>query len=159
MGKIDFEFSSKSSERTVGCIEKGICGAIIYRSEPFALEYPPQCFRDIQMRAVWRQEKEEHATLLPDRPKLPHEFASVDASIVKNHESVLAYMERKPVKEVSNLVGGHVLGGNPSYRLFRSIKPKILSLNHLSDGILTSSPRNCHPYGTYPSVQMWLSSP
>ncbi len=54
MGKIDFEFSSKSSEHTVGCIEKGICGAIIHRSEPFALEYPPQCFRDIQMLAVWR---------------------------------------------------------------------------------------------------------
>ena len=38
MGKIDIEFRSKCSERTVGCIEQGICGAIIRRSEPFALE-------------------------------------------------------------------------------------------------------------------------
>lgn len=38
MRKIDIEFRSKYSERTVGCIEQGICGAIIRRSEPFALE-------------------------------------------------------------------------------------------------------------------------
>ena len=114
MGKVNIEFSSKCSERTVGCIEKGICGAIIRRSEPFALEYPPQCLRDIQMRTVWRQEKEEEATLLPDGPKLPHEFASVDARIVKDNESILADTERKPVKEVGDLVGGHILGSGKS---------------------------------------------
>lgn len=114
MGKVNIEFSSKCSERTVGCIEKGIRGAIIRRSEPFALEYPPQCLRDIQMRTVWRQEKEEQATLLPDGPKLPHEFASVDARIVKDYESVHADTERKTVKEVGDLVGSHVLGGRES---------------------------------------------
>lgn len=38
MGEIDIEFSSRCSECTVGCAKKGICGAVIRRSEPFALE-------------------------------------------------------------------------------------------------------------------------
>ena len=37
MGKIDIEFRSKCSQCTVGCIEQGICGAIIRRSEPLPL--------------------------------------------------------------------------------------------------------------------------
>ena len=42
MGKIDIEFRSKRSQRTVSCIEQGVCGAIIRRSEPFALEDSPE---------------------------------------------------------------------------------------------------------------------
>lgn len=115
MGKVDIEFRSKCSQRTVGCIEKGICGAVIHRSEPFALEYPPQCLRDIQMRTVWRQEKEEQTSLFPYGPKLPHKHASVDTRIVENYESVLADTERKPVKEIGDFISRHILGSGESF--------------------------------------------
>ena len=85
MGKVDIEFSSKCSERTDGCIEKGICGVIILRSEQFTPEYPSQCLCDIQKRTVWRQEKEEQAMFLPYRTKFPHELAPVYTRIVKNY--------------------------------------------------------------------------
>ena len=114
MGKIDVEFRSKCSKRTVGCIKEGICGAIIHRSEPFALEDSPESFSDIQMWTIWRQEKEKQSPFLPYRTEFSHEFASVDSRIVKDNESVLADTERKPVKEVGDLVGCHVLGSRES---------------------------------------------
>lgn len=108
MGKIDLEFRSKCSQCSISRIEQGICGNIIYRSEPFTLEDSPERLCNIQMWAVWRKEKEEQAALLPYRAKFPHESASVYACIVKYNKCVLTDAERKPVNKVGNLVGGHV---------------------------------------------------
>ncbi len=115
MGKVDIEFRSKRCQRTVGCIKQGICGAIIRRSEPFALEDSPERLGDIQMRRVWRKEKEMQSTFLPYRPEFPHELASVDACIVKDNKSVFTDTERKSVKEVGNLVSGHILCRGESF--------------------------------------------
>lgn len=114
MGKVDVEFSSKCSERTVGCIKERICGAIIHRSEPFALKDPPQSLCDIQMWTVWRKKKEEQTAFFPYRAKFPHEFAPVYACIVKYNKCVLPDTERELVNKVGNLVGGHILGGGES---------------------------------------------
>lgn len=115
MGKIDIEFRSKRSQRTVGCIEQGICGAIIRRSEPFALEDSPERLGDIQMRAVRWEEKEIQSTFLPYRTEFPHELASMDACIVKDNKSVFTDSERKSVNKIGNLVGGHVLSCGESF--------------------------------------------
>lgn len=115
MGKIDIEFGSKCSERTVGCIKEGICGDIIHRSEPFALEDSPKRLSNIQMRTIWWQEKEKQATLFPYRTKFLHELTSVDTCIVKYDKRVLSDTERKPVKEFGDLVGGHVLDCRESF--------------------------------------------
>ena len=114
MGKVDIEFRSKCSQRTVSCIEKGICGAVIHRSEPFALENSPKRFGYIQMWTVWRQEKEKQSTFLPYRTEFTHELASVDGRIVKDNESIPAETERKPVKEIGNLICRHILGSGKS---------------------------------------------
>lgn len=114
MGKIDIEFGSKSGQRSVGCINQGICGAIIRRFEPFALEDSPERLGDIQMRTIWWQEKEKQAALLPYRTKFPHELASVDTRIVKDNKSILADTKRKPVKEVYNFICRHILGSRES---------------------------------------------
>lgn len=115
MGKIDIEFRPNSCQRTVGCIEQGICGAIIRRSEPFALEDSPKRLGDIQMWAVWWEEKEIQSTFLPYRTEFPHELASVDACIVKDNKSNFTDTKRKSVKEVSNLVSGHILSCRESF--------------------------------------------
>ena len=115
MGKVDIEFRSKCSQRTVSCIEKGICGAVIHRSEPFALENSPERFGYIQMWTVWRQEKEKQSTFLPYRTEFPHELASMDACIVKDNKSVFTDSERKSVNKIGNLVGGHVLSCGESF--------------------------------------------
>ena len=114
MGKIDIEFRSKRSQRTVGCIEQGICGTIIRRSEPFALEDSPKSLGNIQMWTVRWEEKEIQSTLLPYRTELQHELASVNACIVKDNKSVFTDTERKSVKEVGNLVSSHIIScGEP----------------------------------------------
>ena len=149
MGKIDIEFRTKSSQSTIGCVKQGVCGKIIHRSEPFALEYSPQSLSDTQMRTVRWKKEDEQASLFPYRAKFLHEFTPVYAGIVKHHECIPADTHRQSVQKVRDFVSRHVLGcGEPSYLLFRSIIPKILSLSPLSDGIYTSSQRNCQPYGT-----------
>ena len=115
MGKIDIEFRSKSCQRTVGCIEQGICGTIIRRSEPFALEDSPERLGDIQMWTVRWEGKEIQSTFLPYRAEFPHEFASVDACIVKDNKGVFTDTERKSVKKVGNLVSGHILSCGESF--------------------------------------------
>ena len=108
MCKVDFEFSTKCLQGSIGCVKQGVCGNIIHRSEPFALEYSPQRLCDIQMWAVWRKKKEEQTALLPYRTKFPHESASVYACIVKYNKRILTDAERKLVNKVCNYVGGHV---------------------------------------------------
>ena len=55
-------------------------------------------------------EKEKQSTFLPYRTEFTHELASVNACIVKDNKSVFTDTEGKPVKKVSNLVSGHILG-------------------------------------------------
>ena len=109
MGKIDIEFRSNRSQRTVGCREQGIFGAIIRRSEPFALEDSPEGLGYIQMWTVRWEEKEKQSTFLPYRREFTHELASVNACIVKDNKRVFTDTEGKAVKKVSNLVSGHIL--------------------------------------------------
>lgn len=105
MCKIDIKFSSECRQSPVGSIQHGICGHIVCRSEPFAFEYAPQCFRNVQMRGIWGQEEKEQSSLFPNGPKLAHEFAPVYFRVIQNEESVFPYPERKPVEEISDLVG------------------------------------------------------
>jgi len=156
MGKVDIEFRAESSQNSICRIKQRVCRDIIHGPEPFALEDSPQRLCDVKMRTVWRKKEKEQAALLPYRTKFPHELAPVYACVVKHNKCVLVDAERKSAT-LSAVIFSVV--ENPSYLLLRSIMPKILSLSPLSEGIYTSSPRNCHPYGTYPSVQMWLSSP
>ena len=109
MGKIDVEFGSKSSQSPIGCVKQGVCGKIIHRSEPFALEDSPQRLRDIRMRTIWRKEEEEQASLLPYWTKFTHEFTPVYARIVKHHKCIPADTQRQPVKKVRGFFSRHVL--------------------------------------------------
>lgn len=110
MGKIDTKFRPESRQRSVGCIQQGVCGCIVHRSEPFALEYPPQCFGNIQMRTIRRQEKEEKTSFFPYGPEFGNEFAAMYTCIVQYNKGVLPYAEGKTVKEVSDLIGCYTLG-------------------------------------------------
>ena len=114
MGKVDIEFSAECSQSSICRIKQGVCGDIIHRLEPFALEDSPQRLCYVKMRAVWRKKEKEQAALLPYRTKFPHELAPVYARIVKHNKCVLVDAERKLVNKVRYLVGGHILGGRES---------------------------------------------
>ena len=109
MGKIDTEFRSNSSQSTIGCVKQGVCGKIIHRSEPFALEDSPQSLSDIQMRTVWRKKEEKQPPRLPYRTKFLHEAAPVYAGIVRHHECILMDMHRQPVKKIGDSFRRHIL--------------------------------------------------
>ena len=123
MGKIDIEFRSKSSQSTIGCVKQGICGRIIHRSEPFAIEYSPQSLSDIQMRTVRWKKEDEQASLFPYRAKFLHAFRPVYAGIVKHHKCIPADTHRQSVKKVRDFVSRHILGcGEPII--------SVVSVNH-----------------------------
>lgn len=146
MGKIAIEFSSKSGQRSIGCIKQGVCGKIIHRSEPFALEDSPECLGDVEMRAIWRNKEEEQTSLLPYGVKFLHESAPVYARIVKHPNCFLVDTHRQSVKKVCNLFSRHVLRCGEALIT-------IITVNHAEDiepdssfrRIYTSSPRNCQP--------------
>ena len=64
MCKIDIKFSSDRRQSPVGSIQQGFCGHIVGRPKPFAFEYAPQCFRDVQMWGIWGQEEKEQLSSL-----------------------------------------------------------------------------------------------
>ena len=104
MCKIDIKFGSDRRPSPVGNIKHGVCEDIIRGAEPFAFEYAPQCFRDVQMRGVWGQKEKEQSPLFPNRPKPAYEFAPMYFSIVQYEESLFPYPEREPVEEICDLV-------------------------------------------------------
>lgn len=105
MGKIDVKFSPHCRQRSISSVKQGICGNIIHRSEPFALEYAPQGLGDVQMRAVRREKKEEQTTFLPYWSKLLEQLSSMYACVVKNHKRVFLDAHGHPVKEIRDFVG------------------------------------------------------
>lgn len=115
MSKVYIESCTKCRQCSIGCIEQGICGNIIHRSEPFALEDSPQCLSDIQMWTIWRKKKEEQSSLLPYWSEFPHEFTPMNACVVKYNKCVLADTERKAIYKVGNLVSCHVFSGRESF--------------------------------------------
>ncbi len=108
MGKIYFKTCSKCRQSSVGRIKQGICGYIVHRSEPFALEDSPHRLSYIQMRTIWWKKEEEQAALLPYLTKPFHELASVYTRIVKHHKCILLNTQRQPVKKISYLVSRHI---------------------------------------------------
>jgi hypothetical protein len=53
-------------QRPVGVVEKIVCSDIVHRSEPFSFQYPPESFRNIQMRGEQGgKEKKEESSFLP----------------------------------------------------------------------------------------------
>lgn len=91
MCKIDIKFSCDRRQSPVGSIQYGICGHIVLRSEPFAFEYAPQCFCNVQMRGIWGQKEKEQSSLFPNGSKPAYEFAPVYFSVVQNKESFFPY--------------------------------------------------------------------
>lgn len=104
MGKINIQFRTDRSQRSVSSIEHGIRGKIIGRSEPFALEYPPQSFSNIQMWGIWRQKEEKKPTLFPYLPESGKQLSAIYACVVKNHKRIFLDTERESVKEINNFV-------------------------------------------------------
>lgn len=104
MYKINMQFRSECRQCSVCGIKQGICGNIIRRSDPFALEYTPKSLCNIQMRTVRRQEKEKKTAFLPYRSELCKYSSSMDACIVKNHKGVFCDYHRQSVKEISHFL-------------------------------------------------------
>ena len=121
MGMINKERRSDCGQRPVGGVEEGIGGLVVLRTNPFALEYAPQCLGDVEVRRIRREVEEEKPSVLPDRSQLLYEFASVDAGVVKHDDGVpFPRFEGQPVEKVRQLFGGYAA---PRGEAFVSVVP------------------------------------
>lgn len=126
MRVINEQCISNGSQRSVGCVEKHVCTHIILRPDPFSLQYSPECFRNIQVRGIWRQIEKEKPSFLPYGTKLPYFIITMNRSIVEHHKRVFDYTQGKCIEEFHNLVGVDAFGGGESLIL-------VLSVNHSED--------------------------
>jgi hypothetical protein len=115
---------SNRSQRSVGCVEKHVCTHIVLRPDPFSFQYSPKCFRNIQVRGIWRKIEKEKPSFLPYGTQLSYFMITMNRSIVKHHKRVFEHTQGKCIEEIHNLVGIDTFGGGK----FRSIIPKMLSL-------------------------------
>ena len=81
---IDCVSISDAIQYFIGGIEERVCINIMAWLNPFCFEYSPQGFGNVQMRRVWREEKDIKATLSPFLKQLLHSTSGMDACIVKN---------------------------------------------------------------------------
>lgn len=110
MTEIDIKFRFHRCQSSIRSVKQGICGDIIRRSEPFAFEYAPKSFRNVQMWRIWRQEEKKQSPCFPNRSEVFHEFGPVHFSIVQYEKSILLYPEGNLVKEICHFIGGDTFG-------------------------------------------------
>lgn len=109
MPKIDPDFSTQSSQPSVGGIEKFVLFHIILRIEPFFLEFSPYCFRDVQMWGVWGQKSDEQPALLPERHPFPDTMGFMYAGIVHYQYGLLFYVEGEGFQVIDYRIGPDVV--------------------------------------------------
>jgi hypothetical protein len=117
---------SNRSQRSVGCVEKHVCTHIVLRPDPFSFQYSPKCFRNIQVRGIWRKIEKEKPSFLPYGTQLSYFMITMNRSIVKHHKRVFEHTQGKCIEEIHNLVGIDTFGGGKSIIL-------VVSVNHSED--------------------------
>ena len=121
MRVVDEEGFSNRGQGSVGGVEEGVCGLVVLRANPLALEDAPQRLRDVKVRRVRREVEEEKPSALPNGPHLLHGLAAVDAGVVKHNDNVLFSRPKgQPVKEIRQPVGGYAA---PRSEAFVSVVP------------------------------------
>lgn len=148
MRVINKQTSSNCSQCPVGRIEKCVSIHIVLWSDPFSLQYPPKCFRNVQMRGIWRQIEKEKTSFLPYWAQLPYFMIAMDGCIIKYNKGVLTHLKRESIEEINNLVCGDILG---------SCKTLIIipAVNHTKD-VQSCASLGCNAYilsGKLPTIR------
>lgn len=93
----------------IGGIEKHVRCYIILRSYPLAFENAPKCLCDIQLRRIWRQEKEEKSSPLPYRTEFLYFLVPMHRGVVKDDKCIHFQVERYFIKKTYHFIGCHLL--------------------------------------------------
>ena len=102
--KVYIQAISHISQGPVCSVEQIVFANVILRLYPFALEYSPERFRDVQMWGVWGKKEDEKSSLLPNLP-MAHDFlCPVNLCIVKHDNGFLADAERQIIKILNDFV-------------------------------------------------------
>lgn len=102
MREIYFLSFTHISQASVNSVRQHIPIQIIRRVKPFLLEFSPKRLGDIQMRRVWRQEKQIQSSLLPVRNSFPHSLRFVYSGIIQYKKRRLFYFKREFIRKIND---------------------------------------------------------
>ncbi len=88
MFEINRDSFANICQRSVYSIEKCIFRNIVLRSDPFALEYSPKDFGNVQLRRIWGKIEKVQSTFFPKVAQLLYFPVSVNRGIVKNNKCI-----------------------------------------------------------------------
>ena len=89
-------------QASVDSVRQCILIKIIRWVKPFLFEFSPKSFGDIQMRRVWRQEKQIQLSFLPIRNSFLHCFGFVYPGIIQYKKCRFFYFKRKFIQKINN---------------------------------------------------------
>ncbi len=114
-----FEFNRHripdSRQRPIDSIEQCLLGYIVLWPNPFAFQYPPQRFGNVQMWRIWRKIKKEEPTVLPNAAQFLYFFIPMHTRIIQHNECVLLYPKREAIEKVNDLIRVNTFGGRESF--------------------------------------------
>ena len=105
---------SKICEASVSCIKEGISIPIVLGIEPFLFQLSPNCFRNIQMRAIGREKNNKETSFLPIGHSLLDNLSFMHTCIVQYDNGFPMNSKRKIFQIFQNELGSNILFG--SYR-------------------------------------------
>ena len=111
MFEINRDSFANICQRSVYSIEKCVFRNIVLRSDPFALEYSPKDFGNVQLRRIWGKIEKVQSTFFPKVAQLLYFPVSVNRGIVKNNECIFFNLEREPIQKVNNFVSIDAFSG------------------------------------------------
>ncbi len=94
-------------QSSIGGIEKHVGSHVILWPYPLSFEDAPECFRDVQLRRIRRQEEEEKTSPLPYWTEFPYLLVPMDGSVVKYDKGIHFQAEGDFIEETYDLVCRH----------------------------------------------------
>ena len=102
MRKIDIQVSPQCGHRSVDRIKERILVEIIFRIEPFFLQFSPKRFSNVQMRRIWREKENIQTSFLPEREAFPNSFSLMYTRIIQYYKCFFSNLKRKIFQKLQN---------------------------------------------------------
>ena len=109
--EVNHQSVSHCRQRPIGGIKERVCGKIISRLKPFALEHTPKDFGYVKLRGIWREEEKMQPSSLPYVTKCEQSFSPVYRGVVKHDHGLSPDGHGEVVQKSDHCVGINAFPG------------------------------------------------
>lgn len=114
MGKIHYIILSDSLQYSVGCVKEDLFILIVLWLNPFAFQYSPKRFNNVQLWGIWRKIKDEQSPFSPFFSFFLDFSSTMNTCVVKDEDGLSGYAFGKLIQIRHDFIPGDVfLGSKP----------------------------------------------